>query len=137
MASRRRRNRFFARGLNKRLVKAWGRRTFIGLGPSRGWLLRSGVRVVSRVPSGTQPRFGIAVAGASTALSITVAGSDVTLNSATSAGSAATTTNAQAVAALRANTAVTALMWPSVHETADPNAVVSAAALASLVPTQT
>lgn len=134
MANRRRSNRMYGRGINRRLAKIWRNRRFNGTGPSRGTLTRSGVNVLSRVPSGTQPRFGIAVAGTSTALSITVAGSDVTVNSATSAGGAATTTAAQAVAALRANAAASALMWASVDEHTASTTVVSAAALASLVP---
>lgn len=124
----------FARGINSRLAKIWRNRKFVGIGATRGQLIRSGIRVLSRTPTGTQPRFGIAVAGTNTALSITVAGSDVTLNSATNGAGAATTTALQGVTALRANAAATALMWASVADSVDPATVVSAAALATLAP---
>ena len=52
----------------------------------------------------------IVVAGANTPLSVTVAGSAITINSATNGSSTATSTSAQVAAAVNANTAAAALV---------------------------
>jgi hypothetical protein len=59
--------------------------------------------------NGATPSIEIAVAGNNTSLSISVAGSDVTVHSATGAGGAATSTAAQIVAALNADVSAAAL----------------------------
>lgn len=60
--------------------------------------------------SGNNVRVRIVVAGVSTALSVSVATNDITINSATSAGSAATSTAAQVIAAVQASVPAMALL---------------------------
>jgi hypothetical protein len=55
-------------------------------------------------------RFRIVVAGASTALSVSVSGNDITVNSATNGSSAATSTAAQIAAAIQASGPASALV---------------------------
>lgn len=60
--------------------------------------------------AGNSIRFRIVVAGASTAASVAVSGNDVTFNSATNGSSAATSTAAQMLTALGADTATSRLL---------------------------
>lgn len=128
--------RLTARGIPANVARAWRGRKFLGTGASRGFLKRNGFKVMSRNPSGTQPTLAVVVAGTSTPLSVGVVGSAITVNSATSAGGAATTTSKQAVEAIRASAAASALVWAYVEEHSTGDEVLTAAAAASLVPEQ-
>lgn len=111
----------WARGLNRYQASALGGRTFAGIG-NRATLTtalagaNNDVTLIARTPgtAGNAIRFRIVVAGTSTAASVAVAGSDITFNSATSAGGAATSTALAMVYALQANAAASALVWPQV-----------------------
>lgn len=124
--------RLLARGVSRRAVPAFARRQFTGTG-SRGVRTVGGeLTVLSRVYSGTQPSFGIVVAGNNTALSVGVVGSTVTVNSATDGAGAATSTYKQVRDAILASPSAVALVWPSIK--GDGSAVVSASAVSALTP---
>ncbi len=113
--------RMWARGFNRRQGGLLGSRYFSGIG-NRSTLTtalagaNNDVTLIARTPgtAGNSIRFRIVVAGASTAASVAVAGNDITFNSATRAGSAATSTAASMVTALQANAAASALIWPQI-----------------------
>lgn len=77
-------------------------------------------------PNANSIRVRIVVAGNNTALSIGTSGTDITINSATSAGGAATTTASQAIAALNADSAASALVIGSLPVGQDGTGVVNA-----------
>lgn len=91
--------RMLARGFNRRSIKLLGGRYFRGIG-NRATLTtamagtNNDLTLLAKTPGtgGNAITFRIVVAGASTPLSVSVAGSAITVNSATSAGSAATST---------------------------------------------
>ncbi len=78
-------------------------------------------------------RVQLLVAGANTPLTVSVSGSDVTVNVATSAGSAATSTAAQVLAALNANANVRAVIETELAPGNDGTGVVTAQAYVTLV----
>lgn len=127
------------RGLNRRTRGAWASRRFVGLG-NRATLTtalsgaNNDVTLISRKPKavGNSTRFRIVVSGASTAASVSVSGADITFNSATSAGSAATSTAAQMITMLKANAAASALVWPQRAPGNDGTGVVAALAYTNL-----
>ena len=120
-----------ARGISARALPAFSKRKFLGTG-SRGVRTVGELTVLSKVYTGTQPSFGVVVAGNNTPLSVGVVGSTVTVNSATSAGGAATSTAKQIRDAIHASAAASALIWPSVK--GDGSAVVGASAVSALTP---
>lgn len=81
---------------------------------------------------GNSIRVAIVVAGASTPLSVGVSGNDITINSATSAGSAATTTASQAIAAVNASAAASNLVKATLASGNDGSGVIAAQALTNL-----
>lgn len=113
-----RRRRDLAKGLNRRLAALWGGRYNRGIG-NRATLTtalagaNNDITLIARTPGtgGNAITFRIVVAGASTPLSVSVAGSAITVNSATTAGSAASSTANDVVKALLANAAASALVW--------------------------
>lgn len=83
--------------------------------------------------AGNNIRVRIVVAGASTALSVSVATNDITINSATSAGSAATSTAAQVRTAVLASVPAMALLGSVENATGnDGTGVVAALAFTNL-----
>jgi tripartite-type tricarboxylate transporter receptor subunit TctC len=130
----------YALGINKRLTGLWASRKTTGLG-NRAMLttatagVNNDVTLIARTPgtTGNAIRFRIVVAGASTPASVSVSGSDITFNSATSAGSAATSTAKDMVTALLASDQVKALAWPQIPQPGeDGSGVVVALAFTSL-----
>ncbi len=77
-------------------------------------------------------RVTVVVAGVSTALSVALSGNDLTINSATNAGSAATSTAAQVLAALKANAAISAKFEVALATGNDGTGVVAAFAFTNL-----
>ncbi len=116
----------YAVGLNSRLTRLWASRKTTGLG-NRATLTtavagaNNDITLIARAPgtAGNSIRFRIVVAGASTPASVAVSGNDITFNSATSAGSAATSTSREMVSALLASDAVKALVWPQLKQPGD------------------
>lgn len=112
-----RERRMRARGINPRLVKLWGRRTFMGLG-NRATLTtnltgaNNDLFYMSRTPGtgGNAITIAYTVAGASTPLSVAVATKAITVTVATTAGSAASSTAIDIERAIRLNTAANALV---------------------------
>lgn len=129
-----------ARGISPRLAKLWGNRVFMGTGATRGvYVSPQGYTVVSKSVQAlvAQPRFGVVVAGVNTPASVTVAGLDVTFNSATNASSVATSTALDAVRAVQANPAAQKLVSIETHKRAIAEVqVVQARALTVLAPNQ-
>lgn len=83
--------------------------------------------------AGNNIRVRIVVAGASTALSVSVSSNDITINSATSAGSAATSTAAQVRTAVLASSPAMALLGSVENATGnDGTGVVAAFAFTNL-----
>ncbi len=94
-----RERRFRARGLNPRNARRWFNARFLGAGIGNRATISLGTgnaayQVWAKRPGtgGNSITFRIVVAGASTAASVAVVGNAITFNSATSAGSAATST---------------------------------------------
>lgn len=81
---------------------------------------------------GNNIRVRIVVAGVSTALSVSVSGNDITINSATDAGSLATTTATAAAAAVNANGPASALVQADVAPGDTGAGVVAALAFTNL-----
>lgn len=83
--------------------------------------------------TGNNVRVRIVVAGASTALSVSVSSNDITINSATTAGSAASSTAAQVIAAVKASGPAMALLADVVNAPGnDGTGVVAAFAFTNL-----
>lgn len=82
--------------------------------------------------AGNSIRVRYVVAGASTPLSVSVSGSDITVNSATSAGSAATSTAAQVIAAVAASSAAGQLITGKNAPSNDGTGVIAALAFTNL-----
>jgi hypothetical protein len=122
-----------ARGISPRLAKLWGNRVFLGTG-TRGVYAGTGYVVLSRTTATAQPRFGIVVAGANTAASVTVSGNDVTFNSATNGASAATSTVKDMVRAIQASRPASAVVSIQIDKGHAGSTVVSARALTTLAP---
>lgn len=78
-------------------------------------------------------RVQLLVAGASTPLTVTVSGTDITVNVATSAGSAATSTAAQVIAAVNAHAVASTLVLAENAPANDGTGVVTAQAFVTLV----
>jgi hypothetical protein len=81
---------------------------------------------------GNDLRFRIVVAGASTALSVTVSGNDVTVNSATNGSSVATSTGAQVRDAVNAHATASTMMKAENAPGNDGTGVVAAVAFTNL-----
>ncbi len=81
---------------------------------------------------GNATRITYVVAGVSTALTVAVAGNDITVNVATNAGSAAISTAAQVLAAVQASVAATAKVSVELATGNDGTGVVTALALTNL-----
>jgi hypothetical protein len=81
---------------------------------------------------GTSIRITIAVAGNSTPLSVSVSGNDITINSATGSGGAATSTAAEVIAAILASPAANALVHAILVPGNDGTGVVAAVAQTAL-----
>jgi hypothetical protein len=131
--------RMWARGLNKRQASKLGGRYFWGIG-NRATLTtalsgaNNDVMLIARTPgtAGNSIRFRIVVSGASTAASVAVSGSDITFNSATSAGSAAISTANDVVRYLLADASASALVWTQLAHDSDGSGVVTALAFTNL-----
>ncbi len=131
--------RMLARGLSRRHISVWGGRRFLGIG-NRATLAtatagaNNDMHLMARTPGtvGNSVRFRVVVAGASTALSVTVSGSDITVNSATSAGSAATSTAKDVVTAVNFSTVASPLVWARLADQNDGTGVVAALAFTNL-----
>lgn len=131
----RRRN---ARGINKRVQGPWRGRKFFGLG-NRATLTTSiagnnDLLYVAKVPgtAGNAIRVRYVVSGNNTPLSVSVAGNDITVTSATNGSAAATSTAADVKKALQANAAVNALVTVSNVLGNDNSGVIAALAYTNL-----
>lgn len=122
-----------ARGFNKAHVANLRNRTFLGIG-NRATLTtalsgtNNDLTLLAKTPgtAANSIRLRIVVAGASTPLSVSVASNDITVNSATSAGSAATSTAKQVIDAINAHAAASALVWAQNEQSSDGTGVVTA-----------
>lgn len=131
--------RLLARGLNRRHVAAWARRYFWGTG-GRATLTtalagaNNDVTLIARTPgtAGNSITFRIVVAGVSTPASVGVVANAITFNSATNAGSAATSTAADVVRLLNLDAAASLLVWTRIADGNDGTGVVAALAVTNL-----
>lgn len=131
--------RALARGLNRRHIASWGGRTFLGIG-NRATLTtalagaNNDLTFLARTPGtgGNSIRVRIVVAGASTPLSVSVSGSDITINSATDGSSAATSTAAQVIDAVNRSAAASTLVWAQNAPQSDGSGVVAALGFTNL-----
>ena len=82
--------------------------------------------------TGNLIRIAVVVAGANTSLTVGVSGNDITINSATNGSSVATTTATQALAAVNASAAASALVTASLPSGSSGAGVVTAQALTYL-----
>jgi hypothetical protein len=128
-----------ARGINDRIARAWGNRKFSGIG-NRATLTTSlagannDITLFAKTPgtSGNSVRLALVVAGASTPLTVSVSTNDITVNVATSAGSAAISTAAEVVNAIRFNLSAKALVHAQLAPANDGTGVVTALAFTNL-----
>ena len=129
----------YGRGLNKKLDRYIGRRNFIGIG-NRATLTtalagaNNDITFLARTPGtgGNSIRVRIVVAGASTALSVSVSTNDITVNSATGAGSAAISTADQIIDAVNRSATASALVWAQRAAANDGTGVVAAVGYTNL-----
>lgn len=82
--------------------------------------------------TGNNIRVAIVVAGNNTALTISVSGNDITINSATNGGGTATTTAAQAIAAVNSSATASALVIAATAPGNDGTGVINAVGLTYL-----
>lgn len=128
-----------ALGYNARDVATIGRRRRVGLG-NRATLTtalagaNNDITLISRTTGtgGNAITFRIVVAGNNTPLSVSVAGSAITVNSATNGAAAATSTAKQVVDALKASAPALALAWPQLAPGNDGTGTVVALAATNL-----
>lgn len=128
-----RERRLRARGLSPRLVKLWGNRKFTGIG-NRATLTtnltgaNNDLFYMSRTPGtgGNTITVAYVVAGASTPLTVAVATKAITVNVATTAGSAASSTADDVAKAIRLSTAANALVHVNRAPANDGTGVVTA-----------
>lgn len=85
-----------------------------------------------RGTGGNSVRVAFVVAGASTPLSVSVSGNDITVNVATNGSSAATSTASQVVAALNAHAGASALIIAALAAGNDGTGVVAAQTITAL-----
>lgn len=132
--------RMLARGLSKRHIRYWGNRYFLRSPGSRASLTTAmaGTNndIVFRAnypgTAGNSLRVRIVVAGASTPLSVSISGNDVTINSATSGASAATSTARQVIDAVNGNKDISAVLGAELAAANDGTGVVAAFAFTNL-----
>ncbi len=135
-----RRRRFNARGLTPRNAVRWATAHFgvAGMGNRAKVELGSGnsaYQLWARAPGtgGNSITFAVVVAGASTAASVAVVGNAITFNSATSAGSAATSTVNQMIDMVNRSPAASPLVWAQLKMPgSDGTGIVAAVAATSL-----
>lgn len=135
-----RRRRFNARGLTPRNAVRWASARFLGPGMGNRAKVdlgsgNSAYQVWARKPGtgGNSITFAVVVAGASTAASVAVVGDAITFNSATSGGSAATSTVNQMIDMVNRNAAASALVWAQLKMPgSDGTGVVAAVAATNL-----
>lgn len=137
LSLRTRRN--LVRGIGARVGRAWATRKTTGIG-NRATLTtaltgtNNDLTLLAKTPGtgGNSTTFRIVVAGASTPLSVSVAGSAITVNSATTAGSAASSTAADIVKAINFSATAKALVWAQLAPANDGTGVVTALGATSL-----
>jgi hypothetical protein len=131
--------RLLARGVSRRAVPALTRRLFYGIG-NRATLTtalagsNNDFMVFARAlgTPGNSVRVRIVVSGASTPLSVTASGNDITINSATNGSSQAISTAQQVVDAINNSLTASPLVWARVAEGNDGTGVVAALAFTNL-----
>jgi hypothetical protein len=127
-------------GYGARMRRVMRRRVFLRPAAARAALTtaltgtNNDVIVTALYPGveGSSIRFRIVVAGVSTAASVAVSGLDITFNSATSAGSVATSTGAQMIAAVNADPAAAKLVFLQNAAANDGTGVIAALAFTNL-----
>lgn len=136
--------RALARGLNARTARAFGNRVTLSKvegsgGPGNRAYREVGsgnsrLGVFAKAPGtgGNSVTFAIVVSGASTPLSIGVTGNAITVNSKTTAGSAASSTAAEVVSALKASAAASALVHAYLPKGSDGSGTVAASGATAL-----
>lgn len=125
--------RALARGIHRGTARAWSNRKFLGIG-NRATLTtalagtNNDLTFLAKTPgtAGNSVRVRIVVAGASTALSVSVASSDITVNSATDGASAATSTAKDVIQAVNFSATAAALVWAQDAPASDGSGVVAA-----------
>jgi hypothetical protein len=126
-----------ARGLNARLARLWGNRYFRGIGNRATRTLLAGnssLTYIARTPGtgGNAITIAYVVAGNNTPLSVTVAGNAITVNVATGAGGAATSTANDVARAVNFSATAGPLVWAENAAASDGTGVVSAVAATAL-----
>lgn len=125
--------RALARGIGPRTLRAWSSRKHTGDG-NRAALTtalagaNNDITLIAKSPGtgGNSVTFRIVVSGNNTPLSVSVAGSAITVNSATNGSAAATSPAAEVVSALKASSGASALVWPAIAAGNDGTGVVTA-----------
>lgn len=128
------------RGLSRRHIGAWRRRAFMRPAGSRAVLTtamtgtNNDITFRANYPgtAGNSLRVAIVVAGVSTPLSVTKSGNDITINSATSGASAATSTARQVIDAVNGNKNASAVLSAENAPGNDGTGVVTALAFTNL-----
>jgi hypothetical protein len=139
MAQTLKNRRMRARGFNVRQAALLGGRYFRGIG-RRAKLTtalsgaNNDITLLARRPdtTGNSITLTIVVSGASTPLSVSVSTSAITVNSATSAGSAATSTAKEVIKAINSHSAARRLVWAQRAAHNDGTGVVTALSSTSL-----
>jgi hypothetical protein len=129
-----------ARGINSRLGRAWARRVFLRPAGVRASLTTAMTGTNNDITfraqyggtAGNSLRVRIVVAGASTPLSVSRSGNDITINSATSGASAATSTARQVIDAVNANKDIVNVLTCETAAANDGTGVVTALAFTNL-----
>lgn len=122
-----------ARGINSRLARLLGSRTFRGIGnrATRTTALagaNNDITLIADYPgtAGNSITLTIAVAGNNTPLSVAVAGNAITVNAATNGSAASISTARQVVDAINFHPAARSLVWAQVADGNDGTGVVVA-----------
>lgn len=129
-----------ARGIGARVRRAWANRQFTrpaGVRASLTTALAGTNNDFTFVANyagtaGNSLRVRIVVAGASTPLSVSISGNDVTINSATNGSSVATSTARQVIDAVNADKQITKLLTVSAAAGNDGTGVIAALAFTNL-----
>jgi hypothetical protein len=131
--------RMLARGISRRTARLWGNRVFMGDG-NRAQLTtamtgaNNDITFLAKTPRtpGNAVRVRIVVAGVSTALSVSVSGNDITINSATNASSVATSPAVDVIRAVNRDAAASLLVHAQRAPGNDGTGVVTALAFTNL-----
>lgn len=132
-----RQRRMLARGISLRLARLWGNRNFTGIGNRATRTIGTGNAAhtyIAKTPgtAGNAITVAYVVAGLNTPLTVTVAGSAITVNVATNGAGAATSIAADVRRAVQGNAAANALVQIQRAPGSDGTGVVAAQAATAL-----